>query len=57
MTSKEATPATSDAAKSSSPTKADVTEKPLFTAKEEQLLKVAMIHCLKSGPPEIDYQK
>ena len=60
MSSKEGTPAVSDAAKSTSPTKKDDTTtetKPFFTAKEENLLKVAMAHCLKSGPPEIDYVK
>lgn len=38
-----------------SPTKKVEKPEVVFTAKEEHLLKVAMMHCLKSGPPEIDY--
>ncbi|EMC96939.1 hypothetical protein BAUCODRAFT_433478 [Baudoinia panamericana UAMH 10762] len=45
--SKEATPATSDAKAS---------DKPIFTEKEERVLKVAW-HCLKTGVPEIDFVK
>lgn len=46
--------------KQSSPSKATTTtdtNKVLFTPKEEALLKIAMTHCLKSGPPEIDIHK
>ena len=64
MASEEPTPAVSDAAKSGSPTKTSTAstdkkegDKPLFTPKEQNLLNVAMMHCLKSGPPEIDYEK
>lgn len=44
------------ASKENSPTKADKPEKPLFTEREEKLLKVAWF-CLKSGPPDIDLNK
>ncbi|KAK3117321.1 hypothetical protein LTR53_001438 [Teratosphaeriaceae sp. CCFEE 6253] len=47
--SKEPTPA-SDAANAKQP------EKSVFTPKEEAVLKVAW-SCLKSGPPEIDFEK
>ena len=34
----------------------DKTDKPLFTEKEEKVLKVAWA-CLKSGPPDVDMEK
>ncbi|KAK3716782.1 hypothetical protein LTR37_006132 [Vermiconidia calcicola] len=54
MSSKDATPA-SDAANKADTAAADT--KPLLNAREEDLFKIAMIHCLKSGPPDIDIQK
>lgn len=44
---------TSPAKKDGTTTKSDVD----LTEKEANYLKIAVMHCLKSGPPEIDYQK
>lgn len=57
---KEQTPASdakaSDAKSDTKASDAKATEKSLFTPREEGLLKTAWF-CLKSGPPEIDYEK
>lgn len=67
MSSAIATPTSSDAAKSGAAVKSDTkksgTSTPSKTsasglsAREEELFKVAMLHCLKSGVPEIDIDK
>lgn len=53
------TPAASDAAASTSAAKADANSKVSFglTGREEELFKIAMLYCLKSGEPVIDYDK
>lgn len=47
------TPAASEAA----PDTTDTKPKSVLTPREEELFKIAMLHCLKSGAPEIDYEK
>lgn len=59
MSSAIATPTGSDAAKSGTATKSDTKTSSAantvtLSAREEELFKVAMLHCLKSGVPEID---
>ena len=60
MASKEGTPTASDTkaasdAQSSPTTKKE--DKSLFKTKEQSLMNIAMMHCLKSGPTGIDYTK
>lgn len=51
------TPAASDAAKSQAAGTHDTKSKSSLTTREDELFKIAMLHCLKSGAPEIDHEK
>ena len=54
MSSKEGTPAKSDAASS---TANPVEKESQLNPRQEELFKIAMLYCLKSGAPEIDIDK